>query len=114
MKSESISTISSSGHRKRKSVKRKKTGYRILNTIPHYQVDNANSNSKAVTRARKFISEQGIVPSAVIEVFGKKKTDKFFWSKAGLYSLEHVAANYAGFPELNEHVRQYNEMLNTK
>ncbi|OKH45318.1 hypothetical protein NIES2101_26800 [Calothrix sp. HK-06] len=113
MKSESISTISSSP-RKRKSVKRKRVGYRILNTIPHYRVDNADSKSKAVTRARKFISEEKIIPSAVIEVTGKKKTDKFFWSKAGLYSLEHVAANYTGFPELNEHIKQYNEMLNAK
>ncbi|BAZ18389.1 hypothetical protein NIES4071_102740 (plasmid) [Calothrix sp. NIES-4071] len=113
MKSESISTISSSP-RKRKSVKRKRTGYRILNSIPHYRVDNANSKLKAVTRARDFISKEKITPSAVIEVTGKKKTDKFFWSRAGLYSLEHVAANYAGFPELNEHIRQYNELKSTK
>lgn len=113
MKSESISVISGN-RRKRKSVKTKKTGYCILNSIPHYRVDNASSNSKAVTCARKFISEEKIIPSAVIEVFGKKKTDKFFWSRTGLYSLEHVAANYAGFPELNEHIRQYNELKSTK
>jgi hypothetical protein len=98
-------------HKNIPASEKKKIGYKILNSgdIPHYEIDNTDSTTPPTTRARDFVQKQGINSSVIISVIGKKKIQKFFWSRSGLYSLEYVAANYAGFSELAAATRNFNE-----
>lgn len=104
-------SVSTYRHKSKQSGEKKKIGYKILSEsdIPHYEIDNTDSTTPPTTRARDFVQKQGINSSVIISVIGKKKTTKFFWSRSGLYSLEHVAANYAGFPELAIATRNFNQ-----
>jgi hypothetical protein len=105
----STSTFPNTSTRKKYKGNTRKIGYKILSEsgIPHFEIDNTDSNCAAPTRARDFVQKQGITQAAIVSVLGVRKIDKFFWSKSGLYSLEHVAINYVGFPELAEAARNF-------
>lgn len=100
MKSTPITSLSASKSRKR-SRSTSRIGYIVMESIPHYAVDNVGSKCKPETRARDFIQQMEIIGSVVITVQKSEHSkEKFFWSGRELYSMKYAATNYLAFTEL--------------